>query len=118
MLGLGFASPNIISHEHNISHVGLYRVKQLYNVRQEWPNVRPKHVPSGHNVRQKKASLPDNILVSGNDPFQYMLADHFGLHILPSQIWQFHCHQKRLGEIKLSQTSCPAAIFLLFPGLL
>ena len=30
-VGLGFASPNIIDHEHNISHVGLQGVRQLFN---------------------------------------------------------------------------------------
>ena len=31
-VGLGFASSNIIDHEHNISNVGLYLVQQMYIV--------------------------------------------------------------------------------------
>ena len=41
------------------------------NVRQEWPNVRPKYVPTGHNVRQKNNAFPDNFLLFGRDPFRY-----------------------------------------------
>ena len=45
-MGLGFASPNIISHERNIPYVGLYRVKQLYSdvpgVRKRWVLMCPK----------------------------------------------------------------------------
>ena len=31
-VGLGFALPNIINHEHNISNVGLHLVQQMHNV--------------------------------------------------------------------------------------